>query len=211
MRIAVYSDMICPWCRIGKKNLSDAIREWEERTGEKVTVSEHAFLLDPTLPEEGMPFGSSMAAKMGGPENVKVMLEKVREAGAAVGVTFRWDRVTRMPNTMLAHRITAMVPEERRHEWVETVMIAHFEYGRDIARKDVLLELAGDIGLDTNGLSASLDEGGGGEAVRQDLEQARKMGISGVPFFVIDNKYGLSGAYPVADFVRAFEKIAQGA
>jgi predicted DsbA family dithiol-disulfide isomerase len=202
--------MICPWCRIGKKNLSDAIRDWGERTGETITFSEHAFLLDPSLPEEGLPFLTSMAAKMGGPANVTAMLEKVREAGAAVDVTFRWDRVTRMPNTLLAHRITALLPEERRHEWVDAVMTAHFEYGRDIAKKDMLLELAGDLGLHAGDLSESLDSGGGDEAVRQDLERARQMGISGVPFFVIDDKYGLSGAYPAADFVRAFEKVAQG-
>jgi len=209
MHISVYSDMVCPWCRIGKKNLSDAIREWEKRTGQQVAVTEHAFLLDPSLPPEGLPFRPAMAAKMGGSERVEAMLERVREAGAAVGVTFRWDRVARMPSTMLSHRITALLPEDRRQEWTEAVMAAHFEDGRDIARKDVLLDIAGGLGHDANRLSSRLDGGEGEEEVRRDLEEASRMGISGVPFFVINRKYGLSGAYPAEDFLRAFEKISQ--
>ena len=209
MQIRIYSDMVCPWCRIGAKNLSDAIREWGDRTGEEVTVSHHAFLLDPSLPPEGLPYKESMAAKFGGMERIEPMLERVREAGAAVGVTFRWDRVTRMPNTVLAHRVTALLPEERRAEWVEAVMTAYFEYGRDIAKQEVLLELAGDLGCDAGSLALELKEGKGAAEVQEDLDQAQRMGITGVPFFVINNKFGLSGAYPAAEFVRAFEKIAE--
>lgn len=209
MQIRVYSDMVCPWCRIGKKNLSDAIREWSERTGEEVAVSYHAFLLDPSLPPEGLPYKETMAAKFGGESRIAPMLDRVREAGAAVGVTFRWDRVTRMPNTVLAHRVTALLPENRREEWVSAVMTAYFEYGRDIAKPEVLLEIAGDLGCDAGSLALDLKEGRGAAEVQADLEQAQRMGISGVPFFVIDNKFGLSGAYPAAEFVRAFEKIAE--
>lgn len=209
MHISVYSDMVCPWCRIGKKNLSDAIAQWGDKTNEEVTVSYHAFLLDPSLPPEGLPFKQSMAAKMGGEHRLAPMLDRVKEAGAAVGVEFRWDRVTRMPNTVLAHRITALLPEERREEWVDAVMTAYFEYGRDIAKQEVLLELANDHGFDAHGLAARLADGEGEAEVQADLDKAQAMGISGVPFFVIDNKFGLSGAYPAAEFLRAFEKIAE--
>lgn len=209
MQIRVYSDMVCPWCRIGKKNLSDAIQEWSDRTGEDIKVSYHAFLLDPSLPPDGLPYKESMSAKFGDESRIAPMLDRVREAGAAVGVTFRWDRVTRMPNTVLAHRVTALLPEDRREEWVDAVMTAYFEYGRDIAKPEVLLELANDLGHDSGSLALQLKEGMGNAEVEQDLEQAQRMGISGVPFFVIDNKYGLSGAYPAAEFVRAFEKIAE--
>jgi predicted DsbA family dithiol-disulfide isomerase len=211
MHIRLYSDMVCPWCRIGKKNLSDAIREWEDRTAVDITISYHAFLLDPSLPPEGLPFKQAMSAKMGGESRLASALERVREAGANVGVTFRWDRVTRMPNTVLAHRITALLPEDRREEWVDAVMTAHFEYGRDIAKQDVLLELANDLGHDPNGLADRLAAGEGEAEVQADLQRAQRMGISGVPFFVIDDKFGLSGAYPAAEFVRAFEKIAEQA
>lgn len=209
MHIDIYSDMVCPWCRIGKKNVLDAIAQWTAESGEEVTVSYHAFLLDPSLPPEGLPFRASMAHKMGGEHRIEEMLQRVTEAGAAVGVTFRFDRVTRMPSTVLAHRMTALLPEERQESWIEAVMTAYFEYGRDIAKREVLLEVAADSGFDTFQLETALDEGRGAEEVQSDLDHASAMGISGVPFFVLNNKYGLSGAYPAAEFVKAFHKIAE--
>ncbi|MBB6669910.1 DsbA family oxidoreductase [Cohnella nanjingensis] len=209
MQIDIYSDMVCPWCRIGKKNVLDAVSEWTAKTGEEVDVRYHAFLLDPTLPEEGLPFESSMSRKMGGADRIPEMLQRVTDAGAAVGVTFRFDRVTRMPNTVLAHRLAYLAPESQREQWIDAVMTAYFEYGRDIAKPEVLLEIASDLGLPSFELEAGLTEGRGAEEVQQDLDHASAMGISGVPFFVLNNKYGLSGAYPASEFLKAFEKIVQ--
>ncbi|MGG1312757.1 MULTISPECIES: DsbA family oxidoreductase [Cohnella] len=208
MHIQMYSDMVCPWCRIGKKNLRDAILEWSQSPGDGVTVSYHAFLLDPTLPPEGLPFKPLMEKKFGGPDRLAPMLERVTQAGADVGVAFRFDRVTRMPNTVLAHRLTYLVPENRREEWIDAVMTAYFEFGKDIADRDVLLEIAGDLGLEAGDLAGRLAKGEGEAEVNADLQRAQKMGITGVPFFVIDGKYALSGAYPAADLVRAFAKIS---
>lgn len=209
MHIDIYSDMVCPWCRIGKKNVMDAISQWTAESGEDVSVSYHAFLLDPSVPPEGLPFRASMAHKMGGEHRIEEMLQRVTEAGAAVGVTFRFDRVTRMPSTVLAHRLTAILPEDRREQWIDAVMTAYFEYGRDIAKREVLLEVAADSGFETFPLETALDEGSGAEEVQSALDHASAMGISGVPFFVLSNKYGLSGAYPAAEFVKAFQKIAE--
>ncbi|THF84093.1 DsbA family oxidoreductase [Cohnella fermenti] len=206
MHIQVYSDMVCPWCRIGMKNLADAIELWADRTAEEITVSHHPFLLDPSLPPEGLPFKSSMQRKIGA--NLEEMLRRVAEAGAGVGLTFRFDRVTRMPNTVLAHSVTALLPEEQRPKWVEAIMTAYFEFGRDIAKQEVLMEVATDTGLNAHQLATQLKDGDGLAAVERDLEKARAMGISGVPFFVVDGKFGLSGAYPAAEFVKAFEKIS---
>ncbi|CAI6081767.1 DsbA family oxidoreductase [Cohnella sp. JJ-181] len=209
MHISIYSDMVCPWCRIGKKNVMDAIAQWTAESGEEVTVSYHAFLLDPSVPAEGLPFRASMAHKMGGEHRIEEMLQRVTEAGAAVGVPFRFDRVTRMPNTVLAHRLTAILPADRREAWIDAVMMAYFEYGRDIAKREVLLEIAADLGFETFPLESALDHGRGAEEVQADLDHATSMGISGVPFFVLNDKYGLSGAYPAAEFVKAFGKIAE--
>ncbi|XID91182.1 DsbA family protein [Paenibacillaceae bacterium WGS1546] len=210
MKIDVYSDMVCPWCRIGKKNMNDAIEAWHEQSGQPVEVSYHAYQLDPTLPPEGMPFNSAMEKKVGGPERLRPMLQRVTEAGAAVGVTFRFDRVERMPNTVLAHRITALLPQEDEGTWIEAVMKAYFEDGKDIARLDVLLGIASELGLDAEEAKRLLEAGEGLKAVEEDIATARAIGISGVPFFVIDNKYALSGAYPSAQFLEAFRKISHG-
>jgi predicted DsbA family dithiol-disulfide isomerase len=209
MKIDVYSDMVCPWCRIGKKNMNDAIDAWREQSGQTVEVSYHAYQLDPTLPPDGLPFNSVMEKKMGGAERLRPMLQRVTDAGAAVEVTFNFDKVERMPNTVLAHRITALLPQEDEAHWIEAVMKAYFEDGRDIAKLDVLLEIAAELGLDAGEARRLLDNGEGVQAVEQDFAAAKAMGISGVPFFVVNDKYALSGAYPSAQFLEAFRKISQ--
>jgi predicted DsbA family dithiol-disulfide isomerase len=209
MKIDVYSDMVCPWCRIGKKNMNDAIDAWREQSGQTVEVSYHAYQLDPTLPPDGLPFNSVMEKKMGGAERLRPMLQRVTDAGAAVEVTFNFDKVERMPNTVLAHRITALLPQEDEAHWIEAVMKAYFEDGRDIAKLDVLLEIAAELGLDAEEARRLLDNGECVQAVEQDFAAAKAMGISGVPFFVVNDKYALSGAYPSAQFLEAFRKISQ--
>ncbi|WP_276353431.1 DsbA family oxidoreductase [Cohnella caldifontis] len=209
MKIDLYSDMVCPWCRIGKKNMYDAIMAWANETNETVDVAFHAFQLDPGLPPEGKPFRDTMEAKMGGAARLDPMLQRVTEAGAGIGLTFRFDRIARMPNTLLAHRITAILPEESRQAWVDAAMDAYFEEGRDIADLDVLLGLAEGIGADAGELRKRLDAGDGTAETDRDFAAARDMGITGVPFFIINGKYALSGAYPSAQFLAAFRQIAQ--
>lgn len=209
MKIDLYSDMVCPWCRIGKKNMNDAIEAWTEATGQSVEVKYHAYQLDPTLPPDGLPFDSVMEKKMGGAERLRPMLQRVTEAGADIGVTFRFDQVARMPNTVLAHKITALLPEDVQPVWVEAVMKAYFEDGQDVARQEVLLAIARSLGADDADLARRLEAGEGSDAVQQDMDTAKGIGISGVPFFIIDGKYALSGAYPSAQFLEAFKKIAQ--
>lgn len=209
MKIDLFSDMICPWCRIGKKNMDDAIAAWQAETGNTVTVQYRAYQLDPTLPPEGKPFRQAMEAKMGGAERLNPMLQRVTDAAAEVGVTLRFDNITRMPNTLLAHRLTAILPEDRRQWWVETVMKAYFEDGQDIARLETLLELAAEAEPDTDSLRRRLEDGEGESEVRQDFETAQNLGITGVPFFILNGQYALSGAYPASQFLAAFRKISQ--
>jgi predicted DsbA family dithiol-disulfide isomerase len=209
MRIDVFSDMVCPWCRIGEKNMSDAINAWAQETGETVPVTYRAFQLDPTLPPEGKPFRKAMEDKMGGADRLTPMLQRVTDAGADIGVTFHFDKVTQMPNTLLAHRITALLPAERQPDWVHTVMAAYFEDGVNIAELEILLGLASGIGLDAEAIRTQLDAGEGASKVEHDFETARGMGISGVPFFIVNGKYALSGAYPSAQFLAAFRKIQE--
>ena len=208
MKIDLYSDMVCPWCRIGKKNMYDAIMMWARETGETIPVTYHAFQLDPTLPPEGKPFRETMEKKFGGSARLDPMLQRVAEAGAGIGLTFNWDRVKRMPNTLLSHRITAILPDDLHKDWVEAVMDAYFEHGQDIADLEVLLGLAEQIGGDAAEIRRRLDAGEGMREVEDDLAAASAMGISGVPFFIMNNKYALSGAYPAEQFLAAFRKIA---
>ncbi|MEK8130644.1 DsbA family oxidoreductase [Paenibacillus filicis] len=206
MQIDVYSDMVCPWCRIGKQNLMNALAAWSGK--DEAVVTFRAYQLDPELPPEGKPFGESMVKKMGGAAQVAQATAQVTQAGAAVGVTFRFDQVTRMPNTRLAHRVTALLPADRQEAWVGSVMKAYFEDGQDIARKDVLLELAAGLGEDAVELGKRLEQGEGEAEVKADLQGGARLGITGVPFFVFNNKYALSGAYPPDQMIKVLEQTA---
>lgn len=208
MKIDVYSDMVCPWCRIGKKNLETALAAWARQTGETPEPVYHAFLLDPSVPPEGLPFRETMTGKFGNARQVDDMLARVTEAGAAVGLTFRFDRISRMPNTLLAHRITALLPRERQGDWIDAVMTDYFEHGRDIGDADVLLDIAAGLGFDSADLRARLDAGEGTRQVEDDLAAAQAMGINGVPFFVLNRRYALSGAWPADRFLEAFRQVA---
>ncbi|BBH23798.1 DSBA oxidoreductase [Paenibacillus baekrokdamisoli] len=210
MHIDLYSDVVCPWCRIGKQNLFRALKQWEAKGGEPVTITYKAYQLDPNLPEEGRSFDEVMQKKMGGAETLQRMLEHVTKSGAAVGVTFRFDRVTRMPNTRLAHRFIALVPEESKTAAVDSLFRATFEEGRDVAQLSEVLAVAIELGLDEADIRTRLLAGEGSESVDADIEQAHKIGVTGVPYFVFNNKYALSGAYPADELIGLMERVATG-
>lgn len=199
MHIDVYSDVVCPWCRIGKQNLARALQLWAEQSDEPVTVAYHAYQLDPDLPAEGRAFDEIMMRKMGGADSMKRVVDHVTKAGAAVGVTFRFDLITRMPNTRLAHRFVASLPEDMQETAVDALFKAYFEDGADVARIDEVLAVAERIGAWTPDLRARLESGEGEAAVEADIRRARQIGVTGVPFFVFNNRYALSGAYPAEE------------
>ncbi len=255
--IEVFSDLVCPWCRIGKKHLDDALAAWngggqEEQgiqlvgsgeacgpgdeacgldggaggnggvgvvgeasgaeasaVGDAVRVVYRAFQLDPSTPIEGAPFRESLAAKFGGMAVVDQMTGRVTEAGAASGITFRFDRIAKSPNTVLGHRLIALAPADKREALVDAYFRAHFEDGEDIGELDRLIEIAEGIGLDGADLRARLAAGEGTDDVQADFDRARRIGVTGVPFFVFGGKYAVSGAYPPAELMRILDKVAE--
>ncbi|MBW7456529.1 DsbA family oxidoreductase [Paenibacillus sepulcri] len=209
MHIDLYSDVVCPWCRIGKHNLFQALELWAEKGGEPVTVSYHGYLLDPTLPEEGLPFNDVMRSKIGTEAQLKQMTEHVTQAGAAVGVTFRFDLVKRMPSTRLAHRFVALLPAELQAAAIDELFRAYFEEGRDVAQLDEIRAVRAAIGAEES-VIARLQNGEGADVLEADLAQARSLGITGVPFFVFNNRYALSGAYPADKIVQLLERVSKG-
>lgn len=192
MQIDVYQDTVCPWCRIGKRHLDLALEEW----GEPVTVNYHSFFLNPDIPAEGYDFRPYMTAKGGGQMPLEGFFEAPRERGAAVGLTFNFEDITRAPNTTLSHQLIAITPEADRAAMTDAIYAAYFEYGRDIGDLDVLVDIATEQGLDGAAVRAQLEAGEGLEEVQADVTRARQLGISGVPFFVINDTYGFSGAQP---------------
>ncbi len=208
MKIDVFQDTVCPWCRIGKQHLFQALETWNE---EPVEIHWRAFLLDPTTPLEGRPY-SDLAKKFGSEERVQQMQDRICEAGEACGLDFAFEHVQNMPNTRLSHQLILATPPELQTQMTDAVTAAHFEEGKDIGNLEVLLDIAVSFGLDRDEMREKVQSSAVRQAVEQDLTFAQEAGISGVPLFIFNDKYALSGAQPVEVFVQALQQIhAEGA
>lgn len=203
MKIDIFQDTICPWCRVGKQHLFRALAEW---TGEEqVEVNLRSFLLDPATPPEGRP-ASSLAQKLGGEERLKAAHAMVCQAGEACGLTFDFQHVKTIPNTILSHQLIKLTPDKDQISMSDVVLKAYFEDGLDIGSLDVLVTLAEANGLNPTVTREQLEQGVGRDAVVADLEFAQAVGISGVPFFIINDKFAISGAQPVEVFLQELDR-----
>jgi predicted DsbA family dithiol-disulfide isomerase len=191
VKIDVYHDIVCPWCRIGKANLEAALRQWD---GEPVTVNWMPFLLEPGVPAEGVPARDFYGVKFG-PENVASMFERVQTAGRRAGVDFNFESAIRAPSED-AHRLIWLAPEDKKTDILAGLHRAYFNEGRNIASLETLVDVAGEAGLNREEILRGLqsDEGVAETAVA--IDQAYRMGITGVPFFVFDDRYARSGGQP---------------
>ena len=203
--IDIFHDTVCPWCRIGKAHLQQALEDWD---GPPVEVNYHTFYLNPDIPPQGYEFGPYMEAKGSGQMKLEQFFEAPREMGSKAGLTFNFEDIIRAPNTTLSHQLINLTPHAERPAMVDAVYAAYFENGRDIGDREVLLNIAAEQGLDRAATAASLEAGVGLENVTADLNFARENGISGVPFFVINNKYAFSGAQPPAMMRRVLQQVA---
>ena len=205
MQIDLFSDTVCPWCRIGKRHLELALQEWD---GEPAAVRYRSFFLDPTIPPEGRDFRGHMTAKGGGRVPLEQFFAAPRERGAAVGLTFNFEAIERAPNTMLSHRLAYLAPEATRGALLDALYAAYFEFGRDIGDAAVLADVAQAAGLDGPTIAAALVGDEGTAEVMADVAFAQQVGISGVPFFIFNGKYAFSGAQPVAMIRRVLAQAA---
>jgi predicted DsbA family dithiol-disulfide isomerase len=209
LAVEVISDVICPWCYVGKRRLERAVRDLGGR--HEVRVRWHPFQLNPTMPAEGMDRRAYRSAKFGDWEKSKALDAKVAAAGESEGIAFAFDRIERTPNTTDAHRLIALAGERGVQDAVvESLFRGYFSEGRDLGDRDSLLELAERAGLDS-GCAASLLEGGEDLVSIRDAEaRARRLGVQGVPFFVIDGEVALSGAREPQAFLDAFDRVSAG-
>jgi predicted DsbA family dithiol-disulfide isomerase len=207
MKIDIVSDVVCPWCYIGKRRLARALATLREsEPALDVTLRWHPFQLNPDLPRGGIDRRSYLDAKFGGPSRAAQIYERVREAGRESGLALAFDRIERQPNTLDAHRLIAWAQREnpaRADDLVERLFRAYFVDGAFVGDADTLATLAADAGYDREGAAALLAS----DALRDDVaaadERARSLGIQGVPFFVFDGRVALSGAHEPATLLDA--------
>ncbi len=203
MRIDIYADTICPWCLIGKRRLERALAE---RPQDKVELTWRAFQLNPSMPSEGMARDRYMELKFGGADRAKQVYQPVLDAGELEGIAFAFDRMTRTPNTALSHRLIRLATAAGMSEAaMEAVFQAYFIEARDIGDPAVLLEVGQSIGLPRAELEAYLEGTEGLLEVLAEDTRAREMGIQGVPTYIFEQKYVLSGAHPPEVLFQLFD------
>lgn len=204
--IDVWSDVACPWCYIGKRRLETALKDFDG-TAE---IIYHSFELSPDTPVDYD--GSTvdfLASRKGMPrEQVTGMLEQMTQLAAAEGLDYDFDAV-RHTKTLKAHELLHHAKANgRQAEMKERLLKAYFEQGRHVGRIDELVALAGEVGLDAEETRAALTSGRHAADVAADIAQASAYGITGVPFYVIDGRYGVSGAQSPEVFARALAQAA---
>lgn len=209
MKIEVWSDYVCPFCYIGKKQLEIAIDELGY--GDKVEVEYKSYLLDPSTPvDTNSSVYEELQRKYQMPlEEVKKMTENVSTRAKEVGLDYNFDDM-KSANTVKAHRLAKWAETAGKgQEFTERVLKAYFLEGQAIGQTDVLLALVKEVGLSVEQAQQVIDTDDFVVEVQQDITAAQNLGVRGVPFFVIDNKYGISGAQPQEVFEQTIEKAAQ--
>jgi len=213
LTIDIWSDVACPWCLIGKRRFEAALAAFPFR--DQVRVVYHSYGLDPDLPDRYEGTEEQYLAERKGlaPAQVRRMLDQVGEQAASVGLTYDWDHLV-VASSLPAHRLLhgarrldeADATGGVQARLKDALLVAHFEQGRDLSDAEELVALAAASGMTADGARAALADPSLSDAVADDIAQARAYGISGVPFYVLGEKYGLSGAQPVEVFGQAIRQ-----
>lgn len=207
LTIDVVSDVVCPWCYVGEKRLEAALAEEPQ----PVTLRWRPYQLDPTIPAGGLDRAEYMERKFGKSGRLQSVHDNLTRLGAELGIPFAFDRIKRSPNTLDAHRLIRWASSAGiQGAIVDRLFKAYFVEGRDIGDRGVLIEIAGEFGLDAKLVEKLLKDGADADLVRQEIEQAQGMGVSGVPFFIFGGRLGVPGAQEPSVLRRAMAQARQG-
>ena len=205
LAVDVISDVICPWCYVGKRRLEEAVAALDG----PVKVRWLPFQLNPAMPKEGVSRREYRTRKFGSWERSQELDARVVAVGQSEGIPFAFDRIERTPNTLDAHRLVGLAERQGvQVAVVEALFRAYFTEGRDISHRQTLLDVVAGAGLDRHGAEAVLNSDGGLEPVKEADTLARQFRVEGVPFFIIDGTFTLSGAQQPEAFHEALKRAA---
>jgi predicted DsbA family dithiol-disulfide isomerase len=206
MRIDIYSDTICPWCYLGKRRFDLAVAA---RPQYEPTVAWRPFELNPDVPVEGVDRETFMAAKMPDQSRLEAAHVELERQGEASGIRFRFDLISRIPNTRRSHLLIAHAARRGLQSAVkDRLMRAYFEEGIDIGELDELVRLGAEAGLNAAEARNALILRVGQDGVVAAERHATVLGITGVPTYIFDGQYTISGAQEVGIFARVFDQVA---
>ncbi|TSA78864.1 DsbA family oxidoreductase [Deinococcus detaillensis] len=210
LQVDIWSDIACPWCYIGKRRFEQALEQFEGK--DKVEVVWHSFELDPSAPVS-KPSGPNamrdgLASKYGrSAAEAQGMLDSMTQTAAKVGLEYHFDQA-QPANTFLSHQLIHFAAEHGLQDAMkERLLLAYFSEGQHLGQLDTLVKLGAEVGLNADEVRTVLEQQTYAEAVRSDEAQAQAYGISGVPFFVLGNKYGVSGAQAPGTILSALKQV----
>ncbi len=204
--IDVISDIMCPWCYIGKRNLDRAIAQSPDID---IAVQWRPYQLDATIPKEGMDRQTYLSNKFG-KERAVSFYNQIREAGKQAGIDFKFEDIALSPNTLNSHRLIHWAGgqgNQVQYKLVERLFQIYFLEGGNLSDNNVLADAAEFAGMDRQIVARLLDGDQDVEHVEKDIGFAQEIGVQGVPFFIIDQKYAVTGAQPVEALTSAFRNV----
>ena len=204
--VEVFSDIACPWCYIGEHRLTLAM---EQNPEIEVEWNWRPYQLQPRLPAEGVEWGPFARSKFAGDAGAAAAFRTVTQAGQGDGIEFRFDRITRAPNTARAHQMVLFASKHGAGRATARALFrAYFGEGRDITSIETLVEIGASEGLDRSPLEAYLHSGAGLKEVVESQEEAMQLGVAGVPFYIFNRRFAISGAQPAELFATALRQAA---
>jgi predicted DsbA family dithiol-disulfide isomerase len=208
VRIDVVSDVVCPWCYIGKRRLEKALTL---KPDIPVEVHWHPYFLNDWIPREGISRAEYLTTKFGSPERYAGIAQRVKEAAAAEGLDYAMDKISRQPNTLDAHRLIRWAGGiGKAAEMKQRLMELYFTEGADLTNRAVLVQAAADLGLDAEDVAEALASDQDVAEVEQEAQSAKEAGIEGVPMFIFGGRFAVSGAQAPEYLAEAIERLAQG-
>lgn len=208
LHVEVVADLICPFCYIGKRRLDRALQAVQG----PVEVDWYPWQLNPDMPPEGLPIEDYFRLRFGGRDNIEPVLESLADEGRSVGIEFRFDRLSRVPNTMAAHQVMYLAQTQGADQGMlaETLMSAYFEHGADLSDGDLLAGLARRVGLMAEDVVIATECDSMRQAVQAREAQVRASGLSGVPGFMLNRRLLLVGAQEADVMINAFDRAMFG-
>lgn len=207
IKVSVISDVVCPWCYIGKRRLEKAMDKVSHKFDFEVEY--FPFELNPHISSSGVDQKQYLSDKFGGEERYEQLTDHTTSVAAQEGLTFNFQSQKVYPNTRNAHRLIQLAKEDNRHlELVDGLFKAYFTDGTDLSKTENLVSISEKAGMDRSKVELFLQSDTGTVEVEMAEMELQKLGISGVPFYIIDNKYGVSGAQHVESFIKVFEQVA---